>query len=138
MPKNVKGGSKHKKQKNNTNDDYMEEIIYKNGEEQDYGKVDKLLGNCRVSLLCNDNENRIGIIRGSMRKKQWINVGNIVIYTKRLYEKDKVDIIHVYNNNILKMIESKLDLNFKVTEDNNDIFDIDSDNIEESIIIDDI
>ena len=137
MPKNVKGGSKHKKMKNTSNNDEIthEHLILKTGNDQDYGKVEKLLGNCRVTLLCNDKINRIGIIRGSMRKRQWINVGSIVIYSIREYEKDKVDIIHVYNNNVLKMLEKNMDLNFSITgEDENvdDIFTLDE---EETYII---
>ena len=85
MPKNLKGGSKHKKMKNkNSNDDEDSKIILKDSDDQDYGKVEKLLGNCRVSLLCNDKITRIGIIRGNMKKKQWVNLHNIVLYKKRI------------------------------------------------------
>ena len=131
MPKNVKGGSKHKKMKNTSNSDEItqEHLILKQGKDQDYGKVEKLLGNCRVTIMCNDKINRIGIIRGSMRKRQWLNVGNVVIYSTRPYEKDKVDIIHVYNNNnVLKILESSMNLNFNTMgeEDNvDDIFTLD-------------
>ena len=126
MPKNVKGGSKHKKMKNTSNSDEItqEHLILKQGKDQDYGKVEKLLGNCRVTLLCNDKINRIGIIRGSMRKRQWLNVGNIVIYSIRPYEKDKVDIIHVYNNNVLKMLENRMNLNFNITGEDDSVDDI--------------
>jgi translation initiation factor 1A len=126
MPKNVKGGSKHKKMKNTSNNDEIkqEDLILKNGSDQDYGKVEKLLGNCRVSLLCNDKVIRMGIIRGSMRKRQWLNIGSIVIYAMRAYEVDKVDIIHVYNNNVLKILENRMNLNFNINEEEvtDDIF----------------
>ena len=117
MPKNTKGGSKHKKQKNvNINND--ENYILKDSDEQDYGKVIKLLGNCRVRLLCNDKIERIGLIRGSMKKKQWVNLDNIVLYSKREYENDKVDIIFVYNNIVIKNIQHLLNLNFTIDEQN--------------------
>ena len=129
MPKNVKGGSKHKKMKNTSNNDEIkqEDLILKNGSDQDYGKVEKLLGNCRVSLLCNDKVIRMGIIRGSMRKRQWLNIGSIVIYAMRAYEVDKVDIIHVYNNNVLKILENRMNLNFNISEEEitDDIFTTD-------------
>ena len=126
MPKNVKGGNKHKKMKNTSNSDEItqEHLVLKSGKDQDYGKVEKLLGNCRVTLLCNDKINRIGIIRGSMRKRQWLNMGSIVIYSTREYEKDKVDIIHVYNNNVLKLLEKSMDLNFSITGEDEKIDDI--------------
>ena len=140
MPKNVKGGSKHKKMKNNSHNDDItsQDTILKSGSDQDYGKVEKLLGNCRVTLLCNDGENRIGIIRGNMRKRNWLNMGSVVIYSKRDYEKDKVDIIHVYNSNALKLIQSKMNLTFNLVEEenNDDIFSVEVDNDE--VFIDDI
>ena len=139
MPKNVKGGSKHKKQKN-TNFDETITIILKEDDNQDYGHVIKMLGNNRVLLECEDQKERLGIIRGSMRKKQWINLNNIVLYCKREYEDEKVDIIFVYtsdmlnNNNELRNIykkikNSKENINNLVIkndeEDDDDIFNLD-------------
>ena len=126
MPKNLKGGNKHKKMKNNSNSNEITsaDLILKTDTEQDYGKVEKILGNGRFSLLCNDKIIRLGIIRGKMRKRNWVNMGSIVLYSIREYEKDKVDIIHVYSNNILKMLEYKMNLNFNISNDNNDDDDI--------------
>ena len=47
-------------------------------------------------------------------------MGSIVLYSIREYEKDKVDIIHVYSNTVLKMLEPKMKLNFNISNDNND------------------
>ena len=126
MPKNVKGGNKHKKMKNNSNSDEItqNDLILKSGNEQDYGKIEKILGNGRFNLLCNDKITRLGIIRGKMRKRNWVNMGSIVLYSIREYEKDKVDIIHVYSNSVLKMLEHKMNLNFNISNDNNDEDDI--------------
>tara|TARA_Y100000589_G_scaffold312504_1_gene332919 strand:- start:645 stop:1184 length:540 start_codon:yes stop_codon:yes gene_type:complete len=126
MPKNVKGGNKHKKMKNNSNSDEItqNDLILKSGNEQDYGKIEKILGNGRFNLLCNDKITRLGIIRGKMRKRNWVNMGSIVLYSIREYEKDKVDIIHVYSNSVLKMLEHKMNLNFNISNDNNDDEDI--------------
>ena len=122
MPKNVKGGNKHKKMKNNSNSDEItqNDLILKSGKEQDYGKIEKILGNGRFNLLCNDKITRLGIIRGKMRKRNWVNMGSIVLYSIREYEKDKVDIIHVYSSSVLKMLEHKMNLNFNVSNDNDD------------------
>lgn len=116
MPKNLKGGNKHKKMKNKNINNEDDKIILKDSEDQDYGKVEKLLGNCRVDLLCNDKINRIGIIRGNMKKKQWVNLHNIVLYSKREYEDNKVDIIHVYSNDSVKNLKNKMNLSFSTTE----------------------
>ena len=113
MPKNLKGGNKHKKMKNN-NDNKDDVLILKDSEDQDYGKVQKLLGNCRVELICNDKEKRLGIIRGQMRKKVWVNINSVVLYSKREYEDDKVDIIHVYKNETLLDHYNKMNLSFSI------------------------
>ena len=132
MPKNLKGGSKHKKFKNtNVQEITQKDLILKTDKLQDYGKVEKLYGNCRVELLCNDKQKRLGIIRGSMRKKQWLNINSIVLYSLREYEKDKVDIIHVYKDSVLKQLEHKMNLNFSINNEEkqlDDIFMYNSDN----------
>ena len=139
MPKNLKGGSKHKKMKNkNSNDDEDSKIILKDSDDQDYGKVEKLLGNCRVSLLCNDKITRIGIIRGNMKKKQWVNLHNIVLYAKREYEDTKVDIIHVYSNDKVKQLKDKMNLMFSINENEEDEEDICFSNNEDDFDLDDI
>tara|TARA_B110001450_G_C17486897_1_gene426613 strand:+ start:174 stop:641 length:468 start_codon:yes stop_codon:yes gene_type:complete len=123
MGKNLKGGSKHKKMKNVSADTY-EKIMLKDNNCQDYAKVEKLLGNCRVELLCNDKIKRMGIIRGNMRKRSWININNIVLYSKRSYEEDKVDIIYVYKDYMIKNLSDKMNLTFS-TISNEDIIDDD-------------
>ena len=75
-------------------------------------------------MLLVDKIKRLGIIRGKMRKRNWVNMGSIVLYSIREYEKDKVDIIHVYSNSVLKMLEHKMNLNFNISNDNNDDEDI--------------
>lgn len=59
-----------------------------------YGRVTKLLGNYRVMVYCNDDQERMGIIRGNMRKKVWIAVGDIVLISLRecVSSDDKADI----------------------------------------------
>tara|TARA_B100001175_G_C19485708_1_gene629659 strand:+ start:833 stop:1252 length:420 start_codon:yes stop_codon:yes gene_type:complete len=139
MPKNLKGGSKHKKMKNkNSNDDEDSKIILKDSDDQDYGKVEKLLGNCRVSLLCNDKITRIGIIRGNMKKKQWVNLHNIVLYSKREYEDTKVDIIHVYSNDKVKQLKNQMNLMFSINENEEDADDICFSNNEDDFDLNDI
>ena len=135
MPKNVKGGNKHKKMKNNSNSGEIldSDLVLKSGKEQDYGKIEKILGNGRFLLLCNDSITRLGIIRGKMRKRSWVNLGSIVLYSIRSYEKGKVDIIHSYSNTILKVLEKRMNLNFNISDnvDDDDIFTTNDSNIEE-------
>jgi len=71
-----------------------------NNEYEEYGYVQKMLGNCRVKLISNSGIESIGIIRGSLRKfnkRVLIEVGDIVVISKRDYQDSKVDIVHKYN-----------------------------------------
>ena len=55
-------------------------------EDQDYGRVLRLLGDRRVMCFCNDGAERIAKIRGALckgPKKQKIEVGDIVILSAR-------------------------------------------------------
>lgn len=117
MPKNKgAGGKKFKKIKHNLETETKQ--IDLPDEEQEYGLVTKLLGNGRVNITYikeGQGHDVLGIICGRLRKrKRWVIVGNIVIISLRDYEKDKVDIIHVYTENDMnelkrkKLIHSKL------------------------------
>lgn len=84
-----------KKKKNfNTNKKDIYEI---NFDYEEYGLVKKLLGNCRVNLICNSGEEVVGVIRGNMRKynkRVLIEKGDIVVISKREYQSNKVDIVY--------------------------------------------
>lgn len=88
--------------KKHTNFNRDREINYNiNKAYEDYAYVIKLLGNCRALILTNDGIEAIGIIRGSMRKfnkRILIENGDIIVISKREYQKDKVDIVHKFNS----------------------------------------
>jgi len=79
MPPNKKGGKNYKKGKH-VND---EPVMYERQEDQIYGRVLKLLGGCNALVYCNDGRERLCHIRGSMRKKVWIDPGDIVLLSLR-------------------------------------------------------
>ena len=100
MPKNKIGGSKHKKAKN-----YIESssIRYKENHEN-YGKVIRILGNCRFTVLCDDGLERLSIMRGKFKKRKFINLNDIVLLEIWDFQDDKSSIVHVYNeDNIRKL-----------------------------------
>jgi translation initiation factor 1A len=78
---------------------------------QEYAIIKSLLGNGRTMVLCEDNIERMGRIRGSMRhhsKKTLVDKGDLVIISKRDYEEDKVDICHKFNyDETCKIIKDK-------------------------------
>ncbi|KAF4305330.1 putative eukaryotic translation initiation factor 1a protein [Botryosphaeria dothidea] len=63
----------------------------------EYAQVVKMLGNGRLEAQCFDGEKRLAHIRGKMRKKVWINQGDIILLSLRDYQDEKGDVILKYN-----------------------------------------
>jgi translation initiation factor 1A len=79
MPPNKIGGKNYKKSKSYNDDP----VIYDRLPGQMYGRVTKLVGGGNVMVYCNDNCERLCHIRGNMRKKVWIAIGDIVLISLR-------------------------------------------------------
>ena len=72
-----------------------------------YAYVIKLLGNCRVLVLCDNGTEAVGVIRGSMRrfnKRVLIETGDILAVSMRDFQDNKVDIVHKYNAEQCKIL----------------------------------
>ena len=118
MPKNTKGGKGHKKGKNKTNVSQQDKkLVLKDTQDQNYGVVIKALGSMRFNLLCTNDKVVQALARGKFRKKIWINVGDLVIFSSRDTADDKVDIIHKYNENQAKEVKQKENLFFNIPEE---------------------
>merc|ERR1711879_704622 len=90
MPKNKgKGGKKRKRGKGDV-DDFKRELMIKE-EGQEYAQVIKMLGNGRLEAMCFDGKQRQCHIRGKMRKKVWVNKGDIILLGLRDYQDDKAE-----------------------------------------------
>jgi len=55
-----------------------------------------MLGNGRCESACFDSVKRLCHIRGKLRKKVWVNAGDIVLIGLREYQDEKADIILKY------------------------------------------
>ena len=107
MPKNKIGGNKHKKGKNHVDNGKLR-LKEKN---EEYAKVISALGNCRFKIQCSDGIERIGAVRGNMRKKKYVNTDNIVlieIWTD--LQSDKCSIIDVYKEEHVKKLKKMKEL----------------------------
>ncbi|KAK1485218.1 translation initiation factor eIF-1A [Colletotrichum cuscutae] len=62
----------------------------------EYAQVVKMLGNGRLEAQCFDGVKRLANIRGKLRKKVWINQGDIILLSLREYQDDKGDVILKY------------------------------------------
>lgn len=97
MPKNKKGGKNFKKRGKDTNDDeYKKELTIKETD-QEYAQITKALGNGRMEAYCFDGVTRLCHIRGKMKKKVWMNVGDLILIGLRTYQDGKADIIGKYS-----------------------------------------
>lgn len=104
MP-NKKGGKSYKKGKKENQGERSKPIIYKETGEE-YAVVNKMLGGGRVSLIFPDNTEKMGIIRGNMKRRGcWIVLNDLVLVSIREFEEKKCDILFKYiptHINILK------------------------------------
>ncbi|KAI8364792.1 uncharacterized protein BYT42DRAFT_169842 [Radiomyces spectabilis] len=96
MPKNKGKGGKNRRRGKNENEGDKRELVFKD-EGQEYAQVLKMLGNGRLEAQCFDGTKRLGLIRGKMRKKVWINQGDIILLSLREYQDDKADVIGKYS-----------------------------------------
>jgi translation initiation factor 1A len=55
-----------------------------------------MLGNGRLEAQCFDGEKRLAHIRGKLRKKVWINQGDIILVSLREFQDAKGDVILKY------------------------------------------
>ncbi|KAK3311358.1 uncharacterized protein B0T15DRAFT_387796 [Chaetomium strumarium] len=96
MPKNKGKGGKNRRRGKNENDNEKRELTFKE-EGQEYAQVVKMLGNGRLEAMCFDGVKRLGLIRGKLRKKIWINNGDIILVSLREYQDNKGDVILKYS-----------------------------------------
>ena len=92
-----KGGKKIRRGKSSVDIDKRQLLFKEDG--QECGLVKNILGGCRVIVKDTSNTEYIGVIRGKMRKRVWINIGDLVLFTTRDFQDNKVDIIHKYLDN---------------------------------------
>ncbi|CAI4228330.1 unnamed protein product [Auanema sp. JU1783] len=117
MPKNKGKGGKNRRRGKNEND-FMKRELDKKENGQEYGQVTKMLGNGRVDVFCFDGKKRVCHIRGKLRKKVWINTGDIILIGLRDYQDDKADVILKYTPDEARRLkaEGELPENAKINE----------------------
>ena len=85
MP-NQQGGKNYKKSKHSTGS--VGPRLEEAGPDELYGRIIRNLGNLNMNVYCNDNIMRICKVRGSMRKRIWMNIGDLVIVSLRNFENE--------------------------------------------------
>ena len=97
MPNN-KGGKKYKRNKNVAQENKTTRLKDEN-ESQEYAQITKALGNCRFDVMCFDGKSRLATMCGKMRKRVFVNQGELVLVSLRDWQDSKCDIIEKYNPN---------------------------------------
>ena len=85
---------------------------------QSYGNVLKALGSRRFDVQCQDGVLRKCQVRGSMRNRKFVNVGDIVIVCLRDFQDGKGDIVHVYSNDEARTLKNSGELLMDVKQNN--------------------
>lgn len=117
MTKNP-GGKGHRKSKHHGGT-FRREILFKDYG-QEYAQITKMLGNGHCECQCYDDVIRLGNIRGKMRKRVWISVGDVVLCGLREYQDDKVDIIHKYTAEEVHNLKAMGEIPFDKADQEND------------------
>ena len=116
MPKNTQGGKKYKQQKHKNNEQGPMKALVEPTAGQEFALVTKLLGNSRVSASfydTRDPQNKrmseiICFLRPGLKKKRmFARMGSLILISLRDFEKDKADVIYVYNDEESKRIKRK-------------------------------
>ena len=115
MKNKGKGGKNQRRRKNDMGGG--RDLTLKE-EDQEYAQVLRMLGNGRLEAYCFDGQRRLCHIRGKMRRKVWVNSGDIILIAKREFEDDKADVIQKYTSDEARRLKAQGELpeNAKINE----------------------
>lgn len=71
-----------------------------------YARVTRMLGDGRLAAACDDGIERLCRIRGKMRGREFVNVGDVVLVSVRDFEPDKADVVWKYSAAEATMLQS--------------------------------
>jgi len=94
MPKKRKGGGR--RPDNGRAQSKRELVTADKSGDQLYARVTKVLGGKQFACDCSDGDRRRCHVRGSMRKKEWVRVGDLVLFSPRLGSSNQGDIVYKY------------------------------------------
>jgi len=119
MPKNKGKGGKNRRRGKNESDKDKRELVFKE-DGQEYAQVVRMLGNGRLEARAFDDANtmRLVHIRGKLRKKVWINNGDIILLSLREFQDEKGDVIMKYSADEARNLKAygELPANAKINE----------------------
>tara|TARA_B100000214_G_C23688724_1_gene499820 strand:+ start:136 stop:585 length:450 start_codon:yes stop_codon:yes gene_type:complete len=99
---NKKGGKKHKRGKK---DGYETKALRLKEDGQEYAQIKALKGNCRFDVFCFDGKERMATLCGTMRKRKFVNLNDVVLVSLRDFQDQKCDIIDSYDDNQVRALK---------------------------------
>lgn len=87
------------------NNERRRETQYKTDGETEYAWVTKVLGGYRLMVITMDKHEKMAIIRGNMRKREWVSLGDLVLISLRDFDEDKVDVIYRYTDQDIRQLK---------------------------------
>lgn len=138
--------NKRAKARRNVPRDARRDFPFKDQQLQMYAKVTAMLGNGRVRATCDDGAERLCTIRGSMRRREWVHVGDTILVSLRTFDNstdddetpnpkpqtktDKADVIFRYQESEVQQLRRFGEIDFENdTEDSDVVFEVDVENI---------
>jgi len=109
MGRNTIGGKGHKRAKKTTVDRHRQ-IDYADEESTFYGLIVSAQGDSRFLVHCSDKIERIGLVRGTMYKKCYIEEGDLVLVSLRSFEtvkdgeRERCDLVVKYNQQDIEQL----------------------------------
>uniref|UniRef100_A0A3B0MLR2 Eukaryotic translation initiation factor 4C n=2 Tax=Theileria TaxID=5873 RepID=A0A3B0MLR2_THEAN len=127
MPKNKGKGGKNRRRGKNDNEGEKRELVFKM-EDQEYAQVLRMLGNGRLEAYCFDGTKRLCHIRGKMRKRVWVNAGDIILVSLRDFQDSKADVIAKYTAEEARTLKAYGELPEATKINETDVYDDEGDN----------
>ena len=107
---NDKKGGKNKKRGKRNRFGVQHQRLVTRTEDQQYAVITKMLGDCRVNLRYINDKGKLvetmGVIRGKLRKRVWMNEGSVVLVAQRDFD-DRVDIIDKYSDENVRKLKRR-------------------------------
>ena len=79
---------------------------------QMYACITKAAGDRRFVVRCDDGIERLSKLRGSMRRRDWVCINDIVLISTREYGDEKADILMKYSAHDVALLKRYNELDF--------------------------
>ena len=136
MPKSKAKGGKNRRRGKNESEEKRELIFKEDG--QEYAQVLRMLGNGRLEAQCIDRAKRLCHIRGKMRKKVWVNTGDIILLGLRDFQDQKADVILKYTAEEARSLKAYGELPDSIRVNETDTFEEERDENDDFFDFDDV